>query len=99
MRKEISNYLFNPFSVPLYSNVTAKVCNDREIAELLINQIISKVRWREIIENMLSDGVTNFIEIGPGNVLTNLVKRASKDIVAISISKLEDLNKLDNIEL
>ena len=48
---------------------------------------------------MINDGVQNFIEIGPGNVLTNLVKRASKDLTAISISKIEDLDKLENIKL
>ena len=77
----------------------SKVCNEKEIANLLVEQIISKVRWREIVENMIKDGVQNFIEIGPGNVLTNLVKRASKDLVAISISKIEDFDKLDNIKL
>ena len=99
MKEEMPNYSFNPFTVPLYSNVTSKVCNEKEIANLLVEQIISKVRWREIVENMIKDGVQNFIEIGPGNVLTNLVKRASKDPVAISISKIEDFDKLDNIKL
>ena len=98
MRNEIPKYFFHPFTVPLYSNVTAEVCDEKEIANLLINQIVSKVRWREIIENMIKDGILNFIEIGPGNVLTNLVKRASKDVKAISVSKLEDLEKLDNIK-
>ena len=55
MRSEISNYLFNPFVVPFYSNVTAKKCNEKEIADLLVNQIVSKVRWREVIENMIKD--------------------------------------------
>ena len=99
MKEEMPNYSFNSFTVPLYSNVTSKVCNEKEIANLLIKQIISKVRWREIVENMIQDGVQNFIEIGPGNVLTNLVKRASKDLIAISISKIEDFDKLDNIKL
>ena len=48
---------------------------------------------------MVKDGVTNFIEIGPGNVLSNLVKRIAKEAFTISISKLDDLNKLDNISL
>ncbi len=99
MSEEISKYVFNSFTVPLYSNVTSEVCNENEIASLLIDQIISKVRWREIVENMIKDGVQNFIEIGPGNILTNLVKRASKDLVAISISKLEDFEKLENLKL
>ena len=99
MSEEISNYVFNSFTVPLYSNVTSEVCSENEIASLLIDQIISKVRWREIVENMIKDGVKNFIEIGPGNVLTNLVKRASKDLIAISISKLEDFDKLESLKL
>ena len=99
MSEEISNYEFNSFTVPLYSNVTSEICSKNEIASLLIDQIISKVRWREIVENMIKDGVQNFIEVGPGNVLTNLVKRASKDLVAISISKLEDFDKLENLKL
>lgn len=99
MKKEIMNYTFNAFKVPLYSNVTAEVCNEKEIKELLVTQIVSKVRWREIIENMLKNGIVNFIEIGPGNVLTNLVKRITRDATAISISKLEDLEKLDNMKL
>ena len=99
MSEEISNYVFNSFTVPLYSNVTSEVCDENEIASLLIDQIISKVRWREIVENMIKDGVQKFIEIGPGNILTNLVKRASKDLSAISISKLEDFDKLENLKL
>ena len=97
MSKEINNYSFDTFTVPLYSNVTAKVCDKNEISNLLVNQIISKVRWREIIENMIKDGTANFIEIGPGNVLSNLVKRISKDVSVISISRLEDMEKLNNI--
>ena len=64
-----------------------------------MEQIIKKVRWREIIANMINDEVETFIEIGPGNVLTNLVKRMSKEIKAISISKVDDFEKLENIYL
>ncbi len=99
MRSEIMNYNFNSFDVPLYSNVTAKKCSRDTIDKLLVEQVISKVRWREIIENMVTDGFDCFVEIGPGNVLTNLVKRIARDVTAISISRLEDLDKLDNIEL
>ncbi len=98
MSTEISNYKFSPFIVPLYSNVTAKICDNKEIANLLINQITSKVRWREIVENMVYDGIKIFVEIGPGSVLTNLVKRISNDVITVSISKLEDIEKLDNIK-
>ena len=99
MQDEIVNYEFNPFEVPLYSNVTSEICNYDSIKNLLVDQIISKVRWREILENMIRDGVQNFIEIGPGNVLTNLIRRVSKDVLAISVSKVEDMEKLAKIDL
>ena len=97
MQKEIDKFNFKPFSVPLYSNVTSLPCNEINIKQILVEQIVKKVRWREIIMNMINDGVEKFIEIGPGNVLTNLVKRMSKEIKSISISKVDDFEKLDNI--
>ncbi len=97
MKDEINKYSFNAFAVPLYSNVSSLPCNVGEIKQILVDQIIKKVRWREIIANMINDGVERFIEIGPGNVLTNLVKRMSKETISISISKVDDFEKLDNI--
>ena len=47
---------------------------------------------------MVYDGIKIFVEIGPGSVLTNLVKRISNDVITVSISKLEDIEKLDNIK-
>ena len=97
MQSEIDKFNFSGFTVPLYSNVTSLPCYEEEIKRILVEQIVKKVRWREIITNMLNDGVQRFIEIGPGNVLTNLVKRQSKEITSISISKVDDFEKLDNI--
>ena len=98
LKEEIENFDFHDFALPLYSNVTAKQCDNSLIKDLLVEQIISKVKWRESVENMINDGINLFIEIGPGNILTNLVKRASKDLDTISISKVEDLEKLYNIK-
>ncbi len=99
MKEELNDIKFNHFKVPLYSNVTSDVCTEVDIADLLVTQVISKVRWREIVENMIQAGFNNFIEIGPGNVLTNLVKRTSKNINAYSISTVDDLEKISNIRL
>ena len=96
MRSEITNYNFNSFNVPLYSNVTAKKCSRDTIDKLLVEQVISKVRWRESIEFMLKDGVNEFIEIGPGKVLTGLVKRTSDKAVTESINKIDDIKKLND---
>ena len=97
MQNEIDKFSFKAFAVPIYSNVTSLPCNEVEIKQILVQQIVKKVRWREIITNMINDGVEMFIEIGPGNVLTNLVKRMSKEIISISISKVDDFEKLDKI--
>ena len=78
--------------------MTSYICNHHEVPELLVKQVVARVRWREIVENMINDGIERFIEIGPGNVLTNLVKRISKNVMALSISRLEDINKLDKIK-
>ena len=71
----------------------------QDLSSNQVKQVVSKVRWREIIENMVKNGITSFIEIGPGNVLSNLVKRISGSSNIISISKVEDLEKLNTIVL
>ena len=59
---------------------------------MLVKQIYTKVRWRESIINMSNNGVNDFIEIGPGKVLSGLVKRIIKDIKVSSINSIEDIN-------
>ena len=97
LKKEVVNFHFKDFKYPLVSNVNAKPCSAENIQSLLVDQVVSRVRWREILEYMVNQNTTTFIEIGPGNVLTNLVKRMSKSTNAISISKIEDLSKLNEI--
>ena len=81
-------------SVPVYANVTAKVVtNADEIKKLLYDQLSSPVRWEESIMNMIEDGATDFVEIGPGSVLQGLVKRINKEVKVSGIEKLEDLDK------
>ena len=99
LSKELKNFNFKKFDVPLFSNVTAKKCDEKGIEELLIKQVISKVRWREVVENMIKDGFKRYIEIGPGDVLSNLIKRASKEVEVYSVGKIEDLDKLGNINI
>jgi [acyl-carrier-protein] S-malonyltransferase len=96
---EVDNHIFNEFIFNFYSNVTSNKCSHNDIKDLLVKQVICKVRWREIIENMVKNGITSFIEIGPGNVLSNLVKRISSSSKSMSISKVEDLEKLNTLVL
>ena len=62
--------------------------------KLLIKQIVEPVRWREIVINMIDSEVEKFIEIGPGKVLSGLVKRINSNVELIQVNELDDLNKL-----
>ena len=91
----IQEFLKPKFNV--ISNVTSTVYqNPNEIRELLIKQIESPVRWRESIENMISKGVTTFVEIGPGKVLSGLIKRINKDVKVLNIDTLKDIQDIKN---
>jgi [acyl-carrier-protein] S-malonyltransferase len=76
------------FSIPLcpvYQNVNAMpVIDPKEIRENLVAQLTSPVRWTQTIQNMIADGATNFVEVGPGKVLQGLVKKINKDMEAVS---------------
>ncbi len=81
----------------IFSNVTAQTESDPKIIKnLLIRQIYSSVKWRESIINMAKRDVTNFFEIGPGKVLTGMVKRTVKNINCFSINKIDDMKNIPN---
>jgi [acyl-carrier-protein] S-malonyltransferase len=95
MKKELDNLTFKKGSNPLISNITAdEIFNADELKDLLVKQIENRVRWRESILNMINKGVDQFIEIGPGKVLTGLVKRINKEIKVISINGEEDIKNI-----
>ena len=68
--------------------------NKEELKKLLVDQIENRVRWRESIINMINSGVNHFIEIGPGKVLSGLVKRINKDVKIDTINDESDINNL-----
>ena len=95
MRDKINNTKFNDPILKIVNNVTAKPENNTIIIKkLLIDQIFSTVRWRESIINMTEEGVKNFIEIGPGKVLTGMVKRTVKNVNCFSINSIADIKNL-----
>ena len=92
MKKKINDTNFLKLQTNIISNVTAKEENDiNKIKLLLSDQITSRVRWRESINYMIQKGVTEFIEIGPGKVLSGLVKKINKDVKILNINSLEDI--------
>ena len=93
MNDELNKLNFNEGENKLISNVTAnEISNTTELKELLVKQIENRVRWRESVFNMIGSGVNHFIEIGPGKVLSGLVKRISKEV------KIDTINNQGDIE-
>ena len=96
MENEIKNLNFQVSNNTLVSNVTAKKMTEiSEIKELLIKQIESRVRWRESVINMIENGINHFIEIGPGKVLSGLIKRINKEVKVNTINNESDIKDLN----
>ena len=97
MSDKIKNINFRKPKHSILSNVTAKIeKNPENIKKLLIDQIFSTVKWRETIINISNEGVSNFVEIGPGKVLTGMVKRTVKNVNCFSINSIDDIKNLKN---
>ena len=80
--------------IPVYANVTAEpVTEAAAIRDLLYRQLTSPVRWEQTVRNMVRDGATDFIEIGPGKVLQGLVKRTETSVQTAGYDKLADIMK------
>ena len=96
MKEELIKLKFKKGSNPLISNITAdEIFNADELKDLLIKQIENRVRWRESVINMIDKDVNKFIEIGPGKVLSGLVKRTSKEVEVSSINNEEDIKNIE----
>ena len=93
MSDELNKLNFIEGENKLISNVTAKeISNTNELKDLLVKQIENRVRWRESVINMINSDVNHFIEIGPGKVLSGLVKRINKEV------KIDTINNQGDIE-
>ena len=95
MTEELNKLDFKNDGNALISNVTAEeISNIKELKDLLIKQIENRVRWRESIINMIKNDINHFIEIGPGKVLSGLVKRINRDVKINTINNMEDIENL-----
>ena len=93
LKLELEQITLGEMKIPVISNVNAKYINNTdEIKGLLYNQVMSSVQWEQTIRNMIIDGVTNFIEIGPGRTLSGFVKKIDR---GLSIYNVENLASLE----
>ena len=96
MKNEIDKMNFKEPKNILISNVTGKeISNVSELKRLLVKQIESRVRWRESVLLMINNGINQFIEIGPGQVLSGFIKRIDKNIKISAINNEEDISTIN----
>ena len=97
MSKKINETTFKKPNFEIINNVNANSEQEpNEIKKLLIDQISSTVRWRESLIYMSNNGVKNFIEIGPGKVLSGMVKRTLKNCNSFAINSITDIKSLND---
>ena len=98
LAKELENVEVHDIRIPYIANVTADYVTDKnEVKSLLQRQVSSSVRWQQSVERMIADGVDTFVEIGPGKTLSGFMRKINKDMKVISIEKVEDLQKLEEL--
>jgi len=97
LKSVLGTITFNRPRVPIIANVTSQPLTTVEtIKEELISQLVHAVKWQQSIEVMIAKGVTTFFEIGPGDVLSGLIKRISPGAQTFNISNLETIANLAN---
>ena len=95
MREELAKLRFKKGKNVLISNITAdEIFNADELKDLLVKQIENRVRWRESVIHMINKEINHFIEIGPGKVLSGLVKRINKEVKVDTVNNEEDIKKI-----
>ena len=94
----IDNIHFNTPQISILANTTASEITTADmVKEELLNQLCNSVQWQRSIEYMIDNGVTTFIEIGPGRVLSGLIKRINRDVKAINISDVEAIKNINAV--
>lgn len=95
LARDLSSAEFQNLDMPLFTNVDAKpISTGDEAREALVRQVASPVRWEETILAMAAEGVTRFVEVGPGKVLSGLVRKIVKDASTVSVSGPTDVEKV-----
>ncbi|MGO1367883.1 MAG: ACP S-malonyltransferase [Senegalia sp. (in: firmicutes)] len=100
LKGDLENITIKKPNIDLISNVTADVIKEEDIKKLLVKQVYNSVYWEQSIEKMLNDGVTNFIEIGPGKSLSAFIKKtAKKHKINIDIQNIERVSDLEKLSI
>ena len=100
LKGDLDNTEFSDLDIPLFTNVDAKaITSGAEAKDALERQVVSPVRWEAIIDGMVSAGVRRFVELGPGKVLSGLVRKIAKDVETFSVSSPKGIERLREASL
>ena len=94
LRPAIEKVSFQEPVAPFMSTVTARVESAQRMGPLLVDQLTAPVRFTQAATELMREGVRTFVEVGPGNVLSGLVKRIDRSVKAVSVNSLAALDKL-----
>lgn len=95
MAEYLKNTTINTLHTKVVNNIdAAEELNGEDVKNALISQVAGTVKWTQSVEYMISQGVTKFIEVGAGSVLTGLIKKIDRNVETINISSVDDLGKL-----
>jgi [acyl-carrier-protein] S-malonyltransferase len=97
LRPAIEKVHFEVPRSPFMSTVTAKLEEAQRYRELLVEQLTAPVKFTQAARRLIDQGVTVFVEVGPGNVLSGLLKRIDKRVKAISVNDLKSLDELESV--
>lgn len=94
LKEEIQTYEIKELGLPVYSNTNAQMyAGKEEVLDLLVQQVMSPVRFEQMIEQMIEDGVDTFIEIGPGKTLRSFIKKINRSVTVKNIENPKQLQK------
>lgn len=95
LAKELESITISDITIPYIANVTADYVQKKEdVKPLLQQQVSSSVKWEQSVERMINDGVTTFIEIGPGKTLSGFMRKINREVQTLNIEKYEDIEKV-----
>src|SRR5205807_5868738 len=97
LRPAIERARFLEPTAPFVSTVTARIESAQRMAPLLVDQLTAPVRYTQAANALVRDGVRTFVEVGPGNVLSGLVRRIDRSVKAIPVDSLAALERLEEV--
>lgn len=99
LKEVLDSTEINELNYPVVTNTEATANSDSSrVVEILVKQVTNPVRWTDSLNFLKNSGVENFIEIGPSNVLSGLIKRTLKDVITKNIEKIEQLNHIKGLQ-